>query len=83
MDERTRGFWRNAQSAYFDVRVTNTNSPSQLDVPLADIYSKHENEKRRHYNERVMNVEHGTFTPLVYSINGGIGPECSAYHKHL
>ena len=46
-------------------------------------YSKHENKKRRHYSERVMNVKDGTFTPLIYSINGGIGPECSTYHKHL
>ena len=30
-----------------------------------------------------MNVEHGTFTPLVFSVTGGEGPETSTYHKHL
>ena len=30
-----------------------------------------------------MNVEHGTFAPLIFSINGGEGSECSAYHKHI
>ena len=27
---------------------------------------KHENEKKRHYNRRIMDIEHGTFTPLVF-----------------
>ena len=30
-----------------------------------------------------MQVEHGTFTPLIYSLNGGVGPECKRLHKHL
>ena len=30
-----------------------------------------------------MNIEHGTFTPLVFSVNEGNGPECSVFHKHL
>ena len=30
-----------------------------------------------------MNIEHGTFTPLVFSVNGGASPECSMFHKHL
>ena len=28
-------------------------------------------------------MEHGTFTPLVFSIHGSTGPECSAYHANL
>ena len=30
-----------------------------------------------------MNVEHGTFTPLVFSLNGVMSPECKLYHKYL
>ena len=30
-----------------------------------------------------MNIEHGTFTPLIFSLNGGMGPECAKYHQHL
>ena len=30
-----------------------------------------------------MNVEHGTFPPLVYSLRGGEGPETSMFHKHI
>ena len=30
-----------------------------------------------------MNVEHGTFTPLVFSFTGGEGPETSIFQKHI
>ena len=82
-DIRARGIWRNGQNAFFDVRVTNLNCSSQNDQPAKKIYAKHEAEKKRAYNERVMQVEHGSFTPLIYSVNGGVGPECDRYHKHL
>ena len=39
--------------------------------------------EKRHYNSCIMNIEHGTFTPLVFSINGGAGPECLTFHRHL
>ena len=30
-----------------------------------------------------MNVEHGTFTPLVFSLTGGEGPEAFIFHKNI
>ena len=30
-----------------------------------------------------MNIEHGIFTPLVFSASGGVGKECSMFHKHV
>ena len=30
-----------------------------------------------------MNVEHRTFTPLVFPLTGGEGPETSMFHKHI
>ena len=54
------------------------------------VYKKHENEKKRKYNDRamscndrVMNNEHDSFTPFVYSINERMSEECTIYHKHL
>ena len=40
----------------------------------AACYRKHEKEKRREYERRVIIVEHGTFCPLVLSTRGGWGP---------
>ena len=82
-DIRARGFWRPGQNAFFDIRVTNINSASQANMSTEKIYAKHEKEKKRNYNQRIMDVEHGTFSPLVFSVNGGIAPECEKYHHHL
>ena len=30
-----------------------------------------------------MNVEHGIFTPLVFSMNGGMTKECLKFYKFL
>jgi hypothetical protein len=82
-DVRARGFWRNGQNAFFDICVTNTNCASQSNMTAAKIYAKHEAIKKRSYNQRIMQIEHGTFTPLVFSVNGGVGPECERFHKHI
>ena len=42
-----------------------------------------EKEKKRVYNSHIMNVEHGTFTPLVLSLTGGECPETSKFYKHI
>ena len=44
-----------------------------------------ESEKKRSYNQRVIEVEHGTFTPLIFGTNGAMGTEfeCSASYKIL
>ena len=47
------------------------------------IYKKHENEKKRQYAEIVMEIEQGTFTPLVYTATGGMADECVRYHSRL
>ena len=83
LDVRARGFWRPGQSAFFDVRLTNTNAEPQVNTPIEKVYVKHENEKKRKYNDRVLNNEHGSFTPLVFSIDGGMSRENMLYHKHL
>ena len=82
-DIRARGVWRSGQNAYFDVRVTNVNADSQKNQSIEKILKKHENEKKRQYNCRIMNIEHGTFTPLIFAINDGVGPECVKFHQHL
>ena len=83
LDVRARGFWRRGQNAFFDVRVTNADAASQATQPIRSVLAKHEREKKRQYNQRVMDIEHGTLTPLVFTVNGSMGPECAQYHKCL
>ena len=83
LDIKARSFWRNGQDAFFDIRVTHVNARSNSNMNTAKIFEKHEQEKKRVYNQRVMEIENGTFTPLVIGTNGGTGKECSAFIKQL
>ena len=44
---------------------------------------RHEKEKKQEYNKRIINIEHGTFTSLVFSVSGVLGKESSMFHKHI
>ena len=83
LDVRARGFYRRGQNTFFDIRVTNASATSQINTSLETILKKHETDKKRQYNERVMQVEQGSFTPLVFSTFGSMGPETATYHKLL
>ena len=46
-DVRARGFWREGQNAFFDVRITNTNSESQRHLTSEKIFAKQKDKKRQ------------------------------------
>ena len=83
LDIHARGFWGRQRSAFFDVRVCHPNADSYRDLTPKQIWKKHENEKKRQYAERVMEIEQGTFTPLVFTTIGGMAYECVKYHSRL
>ena len=34
-------------------------------------------------NDRILQVEKGSFSPLIFTTTGGMGPECTKYHKRV
>ena len=52
-------------------------------MEITKMYETNEKEKKRAYNERILNVEQGSFTPLVFNAMGGMGRECHAFYKRL
>ena len=74
LEIRAKGFWREGQNAFFDIRTTNADSSSQISKSIKSILRNHEQEKKRNYNTRVMEIEQGTFTPLVVTTKGVV--EC-------
>ena len=62
------------QTAYFDVRIFNPFAQSYANSSISKCYRKHELDKKREYEERVREIEHGSFSPLVFSTAGGMGP---------
>ena len=78
-----RGFLNRQGSAFFDVRVFHPNAKSYKDLTIQQIYRKHEDEKKRLYASRVLEVERGTFKPLVFTTTGGMADECKRFHSRL
>ena len=54
-----------------------------MNKSINQLYRENEMEKKRAYNERVIQVEKGSFTPVVFSTVGGMGPEAERFHKRL
>ena len=82
-DIRAAGFWTHGQEAFFNVRVFYPNASSYRNRALKSLYKHHETLKKREYGQRIREVEHGTFTPLVLSTSGGMSPETSVFFKKL
>ena len=83
LDISATGFWTPGQRAFFDIRVFDLDARRYRGLELSKCFRRNEEEKKRHYNERVNIVEYGTFSPLVFSTNGGMGRECGIFYKRL
>ena len=68
---------------FFDVRVTHVNSKCNQGKETSTIFKEQEEEKKRKYQQRVLDVEMGSFTPLVFGTNGGMGADCNCFLKRL
>ena len=82
-DVSASGFWIPLNRAFFDIRVFNPMARSNCGKTIPDMYKAQEDGKKREYNARVLEVEKGSFTPLVFSCTGGAGNEASKFLKVL
>ena len=82
-DIAARDFWTNGQKAFFDVKVFNPFAKSNQRFSLAACFSHHEKSKKRAYEQRIIEVEHGSFTPLVFSTTGGMGRQSTIFYSRL
>ena len=83
LDVAARGVWSACEKTFFDVVVAHPNAESHVSKSLGALYREKERLKKSKYNDRVINVEKGTFTPLVFTTTGGMGPECQRLNKRL
>jgi hypothetical protein len=81
-DVAVHGFWKRGTTAIFDVRVTDTDTPSAKGMDPLKVLRRHETEKKKKYNALCL-ARRKTFTPLVFSVDGMRGPEGSAASKRL
>ena len=84
LDVAANGFWGGRfERAFFDVRVFNPCARSNRQATLQATYRRHEQEKKRQYDQRIREIEHATFTPLVLSVTGGMGRSATTFYKRL
>ena len=76
LDISALGFWTPDQRVFFDIRVFNLQAQKKC-------FERNEKEKKRHYNEPVLQIENGSFTPLVFATNGAISLEYQAFYKRM
>ena len=77
------GFWGgHFEKCYTDIRVFNPLAASNSES-LQSTYRKHASSKKRAYESRLREVEHSTFTPLVFSATGEIGHKATVVYKRL
>ena len=83
-DIQARGFWGDRkQQAFLDVKVFNAYAKTYRDTPLANCYRKCELQKKRSYEEHICEVGHGSFTPLIFSTQGGMSKATTTMYKRL
>ena len=68
---------------FCDIRVFNLFAPPNKKTSIASSYRSQEKEKKRHYNQRITEVEQGSFSPLIFSSTGGMGQEATIFYKRL
>ena len=78
LDTSARGFWMRGKKAFCD-----TLTKCHCTKPIAKVHEQNEKEKKVKYAARITEVEHGSFTPLVFSCFGGMGRECAYFYKRL
>ena len=83
VDISARGFWMRGEKAFMDIRIFDPMAASYRDLYLEAAHRKNEQEKSRAYEERIQQVDHDSFTPLVFTTLGGMGPRAKSFYSKL
>jgi hypothetical protein len=83
-DIQAKGFWGIPhQRAFFDIKVFNPYARSNSKFSTPSCYVHHEKMKRRQYEQRINEVEMGSFTPVIFSATGGMGKAATIFYQRL
>ena len=84
LDIAAEGFWgERFKTVYFDVRVFCPLSVTNMSKTLKKCYTDNESLEKRKYEQRLREVEHASFSPLIFSTSGGCGPVATSFIKRL
>ena len=83
LDVAFRGFWLPLQKMFLDVSFTHPNAPSIRARKLGPLLKSFENYKKEMYDNGVVQVEHASFTPIVFVTNGAMSEKAERFHSVL
>jgi hypothetical protein len=84
LDIAADGLWGgHFERFYFDIRIFNPFARSNRLQNQKAVFRKHENEKKRAYEQRVREIEQSSFIPVVLSLTGSLGNGASSCLKRL
>ena len=63
------------KSNILHVKVTNPLTQTNERMKNPEMYKHREKHKKNQYNTRIIQIEKGSFTSLIFSYTGGAGPE--------
>ena len=69
--------------AFSNIKVFNPLAQCYNGKHLKSMFATHEKEKKRSYNQRIIEAENGSFTPLVFPCIGEMLRECAKFRSHL
>ena len=71
------------QITFFDITVFNQNVNRYKGKTIQQCYTANEMEKKQKSNECILQAENGSFTLLVFSVNGGLGNEANKCYSRI
>ncbi|KAG0729126.1 hypothetical protein GWK47_030959 [Chionoecetes opilio] len=83
VDVSARGFWTRGRRAFMDIRIFDPMAACHRGISLEAAHQRNEQEKIRAYGERIQHVDQGSFTPLVFTTSGGMGPKAKCFYSRL
>ena len=84
LDVAANGVWGGSfEKTYSVVRFVNPYAASYRRQSQETMYRSHERVKKRAYKEHIREVEHSSFTPLVFTASDGMRREATTFYKHL
>ena len=83
LDISCRNLWSPLAKALIDVRIFNPQAESNWNKSVQQMYNSHEEEKKKEYGPRVLQVEKATMTAAVMSTSGGLSKECDKLVRQI
>ncbi|KAG0729843.1 hypothetical protein GWK47_003384 [Chionoecetes opilio] len=66
-----------------DIRIFDPMAACHRGISLEAAHQRNEQDKIRSYGDRIRNVDHGSFTPLVFTTSGEMGPKVKCFYSRL